>query len=174
VLALAALLPLACGGEKPSPAQPPAPAPSLERYVLTSDPGEALSVEQARAAAPQDEVVVVGRVRNIVKGYASFQLADASLDYCGSRSDPMDNCPTPWDYCCLAPSEVNAKTIVVEVRDASGRPLATPALPGLRLLDLVAVKGRLVNDEHGVTTLVAAGWYRRARPELPDSVRWPD
>ena len=47
------------------------------------------------------------------------------------------------------------------------------ALPGLRLLDRIAVKGKLVHDAHGNATILADGWFRRDRPPLRDGLRWP-
>jgi len=170
-LFLAAVVPLACGGKKP-PAPPP--PPEVAALELPSDPGKAVSVIEAVAAGPKDEIVVVGRVRGIVPGSVSFQLTDASLHYCGSGNDPMENCPHPWDYCCLDQGDVNAKTLVVEARDAGGMPLAATSLPGLRLLDLVAVRGKLTKDEHGVVVVETTGWFRRERPELPDDLQWPE
>jgi hypothetical protein len=141
--------------------------------MLAADPGDAISIEEAKEAAPRDEVIAVGRIRAMVKGYASFQLTDISLDYCGSGDDPMEKCPTPWDYCCIPQEFVNDATLLVEARDESGRPLSAAALPGLRLLDLIAVKGKLVKDEHGNVAIEATGWYRRERPTLHDQVVWP-
>ena len=48
------------------------------------------------------------------------------------------------------------------------------ALPKLRLLDLVAVKGKLVKDGHGNVIVRATGWFRRDRQELGDDLRWPE
>jgi len=171
------ILPLlaACAKEPgPPPAAGKPAAPGMERYVLASDPGAALPVAEAKKSAPSGEAVVVGRIRAIGKGHALFQLTDDTLDYCGRGKDPMDKCPTPWDYCCLDQGDVNAKTLVVEIRGADGAPLATPSLPGLRLLDLVAAKGQLSKDDHGNFVLVATGYYRRERPALGDHVEWPE
>ncbi|MGH7163339.1 MAG: hypothetical protein ACREID_07630, partial [Planctomycetota bacterium] len=118
--------------------------------------------------------VVVGRVRDIVKGLAAFRLIDASLGYCGSGVDTMDDCATPWDYCCIDESKTNAMTIFVEGESAGGRVVPAASIPGLRLLDFVAVRGRLEKDEHGVVTLHASGWFRRERPNLRDGLQWPE
>lgn len=164
----------ACGKEEAPPPQPPPEAadPALERLALAADPGAALSVLEAKEAEDGD-VVVEGRIGHVVKGFASFQLVDASLDYCGGGEDAMDDCPTPWDYCCIASDEKNAATLLVEVRGEDGRPLRAAALPQLRLLDLVAVKGKLTHDEHGNATILATGWFRKDRPQLRDGLRWP-
>jgi len=166
-----ALLIAACGKEDAAPPEATSNA-ALDRLSLGSDPGEALPVLDARDAE-DGEVVVQGRIGQVVKGFASFQLVDESLDYCGAGG-AMDDCATPWDYCCIPGDEKNAATLLVEARDDDGRPVKTAALPGLRLLDLVAVKGRLVHDEHGNATVIASGWFRKERPKLREGLRWPE
>jgi len=164
----------ACAKEEAAP--PPSGAsrgPSLERFNLAEDPGGGIAVLEARKTADGD-VVVVGRVGWIVKGYGSFQLVDESLAYCGAGGDSMDDCSTPWDYCCISKDEKNAATLVVEAHDEAGRPVKTDALPGLRLLDLVAVKGKLTRDAHGNPIVVATGWHRRERPDLREGLHWPE
>ena len=164
----------ACGDKKEAAPTAPKPSAELASFTLKVDPGEAISVEDAKEAAPKDGVVAVGRIRNIVKGFASFQLTDASLDYCGGGADKMDDCATPWDYCCIPQTEVNTATLLVEARDKNGKVLESADLPGLRLLDLVVVKGKLTKDEHGNVTIEATGWHRRERPELRDGLSWPE
>jgi len=107
-----ALLPLACGKEKTNAATP-APAVDLR---LAADPGEALSVREAKEKGPGEEVVVVGRISNIVKGLATFNLVDGALPHCGPGN--MPECKTPWDYCCETP----------EVRAAAGAAQSSPPL----------------------------------------------
>lgn len=159
---------LACGkkeAEKP-------PAVATVDPVLAADPGAALSVKEAKETGPGEEVVVVGRVKEIVKGYATFNLIDASLDYCGQKPGSMTD-DTPWDYCCETNDVRAAATLTVEVRGPGGKVLAG-TMPSLRLLDLIAVKGMLEKDEHGNVTVVATGWFRRERPQLPEGLRWPE
>ena len=164
--------PLACG-EKDAPTKADAaPASTTTKFTLAKDPGPAISVNDAKAAAPRDEVVVEGRIDNIVDGYVTFNLVDASLAYCGQVT--AEDCPTPWDYCCFAPDKKSAATLTVEVNGPDGEVVEMESIPGLRLLDRVAVKGRLSKDEHGNVTVHATGWYRRDRPTLPDHVRWPE
>jgi hypothetical protein len=71
-----------------------------------------------------------------------------------------------------------AATLAVEVRGVDGRVLGVgrpgPVLLPLRLLDLVAVKGRIEKDEHGNVTIVETMRYVRERPELPDGLHWPE
>jgi hypothetical protein len=162
----------ACKGERQAPTTPPAAAAGLETFVLQAPPGQGLEVLAAKQAGNADKVVVQGRVANIVKGYAAFTLMDSKLPYCG-ESNPEDKCKTPWDYCCEKPATRTQNAMVIELRDPSGKPIATPALPELRLLDVVTVVGKLTVDADGNAILAASGYYRQARPELPSYVRWP-
>jgi hypothetical protein len=170
-----ALLPLACSKEEPkAPAARTAflPHPDASRFVLGADPGDALSVRAAKEKGPGEEVIVVGRISNIVKGVVAYNLVDEELDYCGKGS-AADSCKTPWDYCCVDAGERAAATLSVEARGTDGK-ILTGALPGLRLLDLVAVKGKVEKDEHGNVTVVATGWFPRERPDLPKDLHWPE
>lgn len=169
-LLVLALLPLACGSEEPAaPAAPPAPEIDL---AMASDPGGGLSVKEAKEKGPGEEVLVVGRVSNVVGGFAALNLVDDELEYCG-RTDPADKCKTPWDYCCIANDERAEATLTVEHRGPDGRALPG-RIPSIRLLDLLVVKGRVEKDEHGNVTIVPTAWFRRERPDLPDGLRWPE
>jgi len=168
---LAAFL-CACGGEPPNAAPKAAPSAEVQKLVLATDPGEALAVVDAKLAGAKDRVVVVGRIAKITPGSAQFTLVDTELAYCG-ETNHEDKCPTPWDYCCENPKTLVANSMVVEARDASGKALATPALPNLREVDKVKIAGKLTKDDFGNFTLVATGIYRVERPKLPDYVKWP-
>jgi len=172
---LAVLCSAGCGGsEAPVAKMPPEAANNLARFRTAAEPAGAVDVAAARAQSKQggSKVVVVGRIANIVQGFAVFTLMDRSLPYCGEKNKD-DTCSTPWDYCCEPKETRTAHSMVVELRDAAGKPIATPSLPDLRLLDLVVVSGALQQDEHGNPVLVAAQVFRRERPTLPDNVRWP-
>jgi len=163
------LVTLACG--KKAPKEPTAPVATVD-LSLKADPGPALSVKEAKEKGPGEEVVVLGRVKDIVKGFATLNLIDPSLDYCGQKPGSMTD-KTPWDYCCEASDVVAAATLTVEARGPDGRVLKG-AMPSLRLLDLIAVKGKVEKDEHGNVTIVATGWFRRERPNLPEGLHWPE
>lgn len=161
-----------CGGDAPK--APPAavpPAPALAKLALAAKPAGAVAVVEAKQAGAADAKVVSGRVANLVPGFAVFTLMDTSLPYCGEKNKE-DGCKTPWDYCCESADTRTANSLLVEVRDASGKPVAG-SLGDLRLLDAVTVAGKLTKDEHGNHVLLATGWYRDARPELPADLRWP-
>lgn len=162
----------ACGGEPPKAAPPAAASTDLQKLVLATDPGEALSVLDAKLAGAADRVVLVGRIAKVTPGAAQFILMDTDLPYCG-ETNLEDKCKTPWDYCCESSTTRTANSLVVEVRGADGKPLATASLPDLRLVDKVKVTGKLTKDEYGNYVLVATGMFRVQRPTLPDYVQWP-
>ena len=162
----------ACG-DKPTAAPPAAAAsPQVQKLLLAADPGAAEAVRAAKAKGARDQVVVFGRIASVLKGYAAFTLMDTGIPYCG-EVDPKDHCKTPWDYCCESSTTRTANALLVEVRGDDGKPLATPGLPDLRLLDAVKVTGRLTADEHGNMVLQATGFFRTERPKVPDDLEWP-
>jgi hypothetical protein len=161
----------ACGGGAPAPAPVPA-TPEVAARMLQSAPTGAIPVLAAKQAGPAAAVTVTGRIAAIAKGTAAFTLMDPSLPYCGEKH--AEGCKTPWDYCCESKATRVASQLAVEAHGADGKPLATPSLGDLRLLDRVAVTGKLVHDEHGNATLVATGWFREQRPTLADGLRWPE
>jgi hypothetical protein len=176
-LALVVLLSVAaCGkGEDAAPKEEGRPSPAVAAvsspYALPSDPGVGVPVLEAKAQGPKEEVVVVGRVREKFQRRAGFTLIDASVEYCGQTE--MEGCETPWDYCCKAPDDLRRATMVVRVKDASGRTVQLDRIPELRNLDLVAVRGRLVGSGDDAA-IEASGWYRRERPNLDWKIAWPE
>ena len=161
----------ACGDTRAPTGAAPAAAAASSRWALPASPlGTPIAVLGARAGAPRDAVVVEGRVRDVTKGLAAFTLTDLSMKYCGEASSE-DGCKEPWDYCCYQPEELASRSLSVQVREQGE--VAAGALPELRLLDVVVVAGRLVKEKDDVV-LEATGWYRRERPTLPPSIRFPE
>ncbi len=179
VALLAPVLFAACGKDasSPAPAAPSASAPAApgapktigatSAYALAAEPAGAIAVVDAKAKGAAKEVVVVGRLKDTVPGFAAFTLTDASLKFCSDD----DKCPTPWDYCCIAADKVDAATIPVAVR-VKGETVAAP-VPELRNLDLVVVHGALVKAEDGTLRLEADGWFRKERPTVAAHVVFP-
>jgi len=163
---------VACGEEKKTE-QPKASLPSAAAYKLADEPGgdDEFGVYDARAEAPIDSAVVVGRVAEMTKGFAAFRLVDAALDYCGQKR--KDECATPWDYCCEAPDKIKAATISVQLVDANGKIVKLDWGDDLRPCDLVALQGKVTKDEHGNVTVVATKFFRSERPTIEWEVRWP-
>jgi len=160
-----------CGQDAPKTGSPGTPAPELAKLALPARPAGAVSVRAAKKADAADACAVTGRIGSVVPGFAVFTLMDASLPYCGEKNKE-DGCKTPWDYCCESGETRTANSLLVEVRDGKGKPVAGQ-LGDLRLLDAVTVVGKLTKDEHGNHVLLATGWHRDARPTLPEGVRWP-
>jgi len=163
----------ACGADAATSGPPTvAASPAMMKFVLAKDPGEAETVKAAKTAGAVEKVVVLGRIgRRIEKGLAMFTLVDTELAYCGEKNKE-DNCKTPWDYCCEE-DKIPANSLLVEVRGADGKPIATPVLPDLRLLDVVKVTGKIVTDDNGNLTLLADGLFRVQRPKVRDGLLWP-
>jgi len=176
LLALALLT--ACRNDAPAPAASRSAAGSNDStargpssaFALAQEPAGAIEVFDAKAKGEAKDVVVVGRLKDTVPGFAAFTLTDVSLPYCGADGRD-DACPTPWDYCCIAEDKVAAATISVAVR-AKGEVVAVP-VPELRNLDLVVVHGALVKAADGTLRLEADGWYRKERPTLPATTVFP-
>jgi hypothetical protein len=134
--------------------------------VLAAAPAGAKDVVAVRNAAKAgDEVVVRGRVGGsrtpVVDGRATFQLVDASLKACGEGT-AMDECKTPWDYCCSEPKEIAAHSATVQVVGPDGRPLraALSGVGGLKPLSEVTVKGTVAKAaDSGSLVVNASGIY---------------
>jgi hypothetical protein len=99
--------------------------------------------------------VVEARAKDFVAGRAALTVIDPSIRACDEGS-PMDDCPTPWDFCCDPPEEIAGGTATVELRE-NGRVLAEDlqGFHGLDHLDTVVVRGTLEKDEVGNMTVVA-------------------
>jgi hypothetical protein len=171
------LLPLlaACGGEdaaSPGRAVEVAGATPASSLALAQDLPDAIPVLEAMGGQEGQDVAVVGRLQSKVKGRAIFHIVDDSVPDC-LRCGMKDACKTPWDYCCKE-KEMKAASMLVEMRGADGQPLRI-AGPGLRELDLVALKGRLTKGADGRLMLLASGgWFVRERPEVSRRVKFPD
>ncbi len=152
------LLAAACGRT----AEAPLPASDVpESFHLAAAPAGAKPVgEIVSDARSGDEVVVTGRVggaeKVFVDGYAAFTIVDPSVLPCGAGK--MDECETPWDYCCDPPDVMAANSLSVELV-ADGRPLRAQArgFHGLDHLDTVVVRGTVEKDAQGNVRVLASG-----------------
>ncbi len=146
----------ACGDAPAGAASTDSALPGSWR-LPTVPPGARAVHEVRAAAAPDEEVAVVGRVADFVEGLAAFTLVDESLPDC-RRGGPMPDCPTPWDYCCIDPAETAAHTVTVELREG-GHVLRVPVrgFDGLDRLSRVVVLGTVQRDAVGNVTLLASG-----------------
>ena len=160
-LALPLLRATACGREDAVAALPASDVP--EGFYLASAPSGAKPVAEVVAAAKDgDAVVVTGRVggakKVFVDGYAAFTLMDPKVAPCGGEG--MDDCSTPWDYCCEPPNVIAANALSVELV-ADGKPLAASArgFHGLDHLKTVVVTGTVDKDSAGNVRVLATGLH---------------
>ncbi len=119
-------------------------------------PGNPVDVGEARKTAQQGQQVVIrGRIGGVphpfADKYAIFVLSDLALLVC------VDDCATPWDYCCTPREKILANVATVQVVDGKGKPLnvSIKGVNGLNPLSEVVVRG-LVAKQDGKTLIVNA------------------
>lgn len=137
------------------------PAKPDVRFLMTSEPGGAVSVGDARTSAKdQDEVILVGRiggsVKPFVEGVAAFTIVDPKVPHCSAD----EHCPTPWDYCCEQ-NQVKDNIAMVKIVDADGNPVTKDAreLLGVKELTTVVIHGKAKRDAEGNLTVHADQVY---------------
>ncbi len=171
-LSVLALL-TACGSETPKKPTEPAGPDAGAKFALSADPGDAVTVVAAKERGGGDATLVVqGRIEALTKGFAILKLMDTALKYCGEVH--AEGCKTPWDFCCDTPEDQRAHRLLVEFHGADGKPVETKGLPNTRLLDLVKIRGKLIENAQGSLVLVADGYWQLERPTLPDGLNWPE
>ena len=160
-----------CGQAEPTnTANPDNPTNAL---VIDVDPGKATTVVKAKSNGPSEGIIIEGRIFDITKGFALMKMMDLSMDYCG-QLNKEETCPTPWDFCCDKQDDITAHSVLVKAVDASGETIEADSLANLRLLDEIKVKGELIKDDYGNLVLLATGWFRVERPDLPNYIKWPE
>lgn len=165
VVSLAFLLAVAgCSAKKEEErgSGPAAPKSSAlpASFALATEPAGAKNVKEVVASAKTgDEVTVVGRVGIDGSDRAYFTLVDLSLKSC---KENMDECKTPWDFCCTSADEMPKVTAMVQFRDGAN-PIATNVLgfQGLDHLSTVVVKGKAEKDATGNLVVAASGIFVR-------------
>ena len=139
----------------------------LNAFILAENPGEAITVSQARESAkPGDAIVVSGRIgaahKPFGEGFATLVLGDESLQYCNEIPD--DPCKTPWDACCEDRPKIAANRASVQLL-ADGLPIAESlkGAGGLTELDQIVVAG-VVDPSSTSDNLIinASGIYRES------------
>ena len=124
--------------------------------LLSVEPTGALDVKTVIASAKSgDHVVVHGRVGDAGATTAFFTLVDPSLKACNEGA-AMDECPTPWDFCCTPVDEM--PKVFANVQFRQGENLRAGSLLGVGGLDHltpVTVAGTAQKDEQGNLTIVA-------------------
>ncbi len=140
------------------------------KYLLADEPDGAVGVITAREEVEDgQEVVVVGRIGGSAKpwieGRAAFVLADAAaLAEADAETCSEDGCEEECTKaCCARDKELFGGTALVKFMDEQGRTLAADAreLFGVKVKDMVVVRGRAKRDESGNLTILANGLYLR-------------
>jgi hypothetical protein len=159
-LSAAVVIAIVIGCGQPTPSNKPASAEG-QKFLLTSEPAGAEDVSAVKAAAKDnEEVVVVGRIGGSVdpwvKGMAAFTIADVAIKACSELEG--DTCPTPWDYCCEDQTELAKRVLPVRFQDESGDVIGKDAreLFEIKELSTVVVRGKIKSDTDSVK-LIATG-----------------
>lgn len=171
LLTICSLALFSCSGEtggEGSVAEAPAdPAHFPDLFLAKAPAGEPVSVLEARQSAqPGEMIVVTGKIAGVLhpftRGYASVVLADESLRTCDLI--PGDECPTPWDACCIPPEEVKSQRMTIQVPGPDGLPVARSlkGVKGLSELNSLVVTG-MVNENSSPDNLILdlTGIYRK-------------
>lgn len=146
-LALSLLL-VGCADEPQSGATPPATA----AWMLSAAPSDAVGVAALKASAQEgDQVTMTGRIggrRKPVSAESGLMVVmDAAIASCAEK--PEENCPTPWDYCCVPQENLTANAATVQLRDADGEPivLAEANFPPLSIVTVTGTVGARPNAD---------------------------
>ena len=120
-VSLALFMIIGCdGSDDAGPSAPVVQASLPIGFFLTTSPGEPVAVQQLKKEAQAGDeaivrVVVGGEKKVFVKDRAIVQVIDASVkNKCLAPGDP---CPTPWDYCCATPEELQLHRATIKVTD---------------------------------------------------------
>ncbi|MEE2939400.1 MAG: hypothetical protein VX460_03345 [Planctomycetota bacterium] len=163
LLAHAALLALvtSCGGETKSAAPVASAGPHpLDGYYLDAAPAGAIEVAALRGLEDGATVTVRGDVQEFapVSGKAVLSLYDHALLSCDEIEG--DQCPTPWDFCCIPPEDIAKACALVEFRE--GGKLMSAELGGfhgITHLSDVVITGTLSLDDKGNAKIIADGLH---------------
>jgi hypothetical protein len=141
-------------GAQTKQSQPSAGLPS--DLFVKAIPDNPVDVGEARKSAQQGQQIVIrgkigGMPNPFADKYAIFVLSDLKLLIC------VDQCATPWDYCCTPREKILANVATVQVVDGKGKPLkvSVKGVNGLKPLSEVVVRG-LVAKQDGKTLIVNA------------------
>lgn len=134
-------------------------------WMLDAEPADAMSITRAKADATEGQQItlrgIIGGSKNPMSDQSPvFVLVDSELYNQCTAGD--DHCPTPWDYCCADPTELNASSATVQLVSDDGSPSSVnPVAAGLAGLDEVVVVGTVApRPNEQVLTVRATGVYR--------------
>lgn len=133
----------------------------LDKLVVSTEPTPASSVVETKEKVKDgEEVIVHGRVKDFVKGYAVLVIADTSMKACVDNTE--ETCPTPWDYCCNPKEKIEKSVATIQLTTDGATPIKTEleGFRGLqRLSSYVTVKGKAKRDEAGNLTIIASNLF---------------
>lgn len=140
-----------CGdaSDKKVSTAPPTPAAASlpEGLLVATSPGEAKNIMALKKDAKEgDEVIlrgVVGGDRNpFVANRAMVNLIDLAIPTC---KDNGEECPTPWDYCCVPQEELTKAKATIQVVGKDGFPLKVAMNSGEKIkpYDVIIVRGKV-------------------------------
>lgn len=160
-MTLALLFAAACAKNESTAALPASNLPE-SFFVAVAPPLPKAVSEVVATAKDGDPVVVTGRVggakKVFVDGFAAFTIVDAKLPPCGEGK--MDDCKTPWDYCCDSPDTIAANALSVELVTDGKLLKANPrGFHGLDVLKTVTVQGKVAKDSAGNVRVLATGLH---------------
>lgn len=139
----------------------------LDKLLVTTEPTPASSVVETKEKVKDgEEVIVHGRVKDFVKGYAVLVIADTSMKACVDNTE--DTCSTPWDYCCNPKEKIEKSVATVQLTEDGAIPIKTEleGFKGLqRLSSYVTVKGKAKRDEAGNLTIIASNIFLTSSPQ---------
>ena len=135
--------------------------PLPANLILAEAPANAKNVgEVVKDAKEGEEVVVTGKVGGrkepFVAGRALMTVVDANQQSC--KDIEGDNCPTPWDFCCVPQNVLAPNLATVQFVGADGKPLKADftSVNGLKPLSEVVVKGTAQRGPDGKTLVINA------------------
>jgi hypothetical protein len=153
VLALAALAVVGC---ETGPAIDPATLALREKYVLTTDPANAVTLEKAKTEiAEHPAVVVKGKIGETFEtGKASFIISEI-LESHNHAPGEEDNCP----FC--KHRAANAPKAIVQFVNEKGEivPIDARELLGVDKDQIVTIKGEAKLDSLQTLVITASGVY---------------
>lgn len=150
----------ACGGGKSEPEASTVEVRSaFDAVFVNKKPEEAVSVVEARkSASPGDLITVTGKIAGAMhpftEGFATAILADQALATCDLILG--DECPTPWDACCVEKTVIQSMRMLIQVLGDDGRPVTEglAGVRGMKELDVLVVAGTVAEGSTAENLIV--------------------
>ncbi|MBP82634.1 MAG: hypothetical protein CMO61_02160 [Verrucomicrobiales bacterium] len=161
-LSALAFLFTSCGGGKSEPEAPTVGVSSIfDAVLVNTKPEDAVSVVEARkSASPGDLIAVTGKIAGAMQpfteSFAAAILADQALATCDLTND--DQCPTPWDACCVEIPVIQSMRMLIQVLGDDGRPIpeGLAGVRGMKELDVLVVAGTVAEGSTAENLIVNA------------------